>query len=180
LLLVIIAQGILTAGLLPICGERLWIDQLTSTSMFWVLGALAESILVAHFFFMETRDSERILHLAYNKQVPDEQALGGSISRNGVDDEQSQSVGWIEEEERGSIRRDGVDGEQSQSLGAIDEEDQDKDADKFEHLPPRRGLERRAALRKLTESVFQKQNESWRRKAIINLDTGCGNYLFDI
>ena len=51
LLLVIIAQGILTAGLLPICGERLWIDQLTSTSMFWVLGALAESILVAHFFF---------------------------------------------------------------------------------------------------------------------------------
>jgi hypothetical protein len=127
--------------------------------MFWILGALAESILVAHFFFMETRDSERILHLAYNKQVPVE--LGrSSIRRNGVDDEksQSQSVGWIDEEERGSRRRDGVDGEQSQSLslGAIDE----KDAEEYEHLPPRRSLERRAALRKLTESVFQKQNES--------------------
>ena len=123
---------------------------------------------------METRDSERILHLAHNKQVPDEQVLGGSSKRrNGIDDEQSQSVGWIDEEERGSIMRDGVDGEQSQRLGAIDEEEQDKDVDKSQHLPPRGGLERRAALRKLTESVFQKQKESWRRRAIINLDTGC-------
>jgi hypothetical protein len=151
--------------MLPVCGERLWIDQLTSTSMFWVVGALAESILVAHFFFMETRDSERILHLGYNKQALER----SPIRRKGVDDQQSQSVGWVGEEEQGSIRRDGVAGEQSQSLGAIDE----TDAEESEHLPPRRGLERRAALSKLNESVFQKQNESWRRRVIINLDKGC-------
>lgn len=150
LLLVIIAQGILTAGLLPICAERLWIDQLTSTSMFWVVGALAESILVAHFFFMETRDSERILHLAHHKQVLAEQALGGSVSRNGVENDHSDS------------------------LGAIDEEERERDAKESEYLPTRRrGLERRAALRKLTESVLQKKTESWRRKAITNLDKGC-------
>jgi hypothetical protein len=125
--------------------------------MFWVLGALAESILVAHFFFMETRDSE-ILHLADHTQAlagsisgnGNEQALGGSRSRHGVDDEQSQSINWI-----------------------ADDEEHAKDSEESEHLPPRRGLERRAALTKLTESVFQKNKESWRRKAIINLDTGC-------
>jgi hypothetical protein len=167
LLLVNIAQGILTAGLLPICKERLWIDSLTTGSSVWVLGALAESILVAHFFFMETRDSERMLHLAINKQVPDEHALGGSVTS-----------------------RDGIQDEQSQSLEAIDEEEQERD--ESEHLPPRTRfldypatpnprsvdapgprLERRAALGRLTESVLQKQTESWRRKAITNLDKGC-------
>jgi hypothetical protein len=152
LLLVIVAQGILTAGLLPICTERLWIDQLTSNSMFWVLAALAESILVAHFFFRETRDSERMLHLASITRAPDEHAIGGYKSRNGIHDEQSQSAEAIDEEE-----------------------EQEKDTEEYEHHPPRKGLQRRAALRRLPAhaSVFQEQTVSWRRKAIRSLDKGC-------
>jgi hypothetical protein len=145
LLLVIIAQGILTAGLLPICSERLWIDQLTSKSLFWVVGALVESIFVAHLFFMETRDSERILHLAsYSKRIPDEHAPSGYKSQDGIQDEQSQG------------------------LEAIDEEEQEKDAEESGHLPS--GT---AAVSKMASYALQNQTDSWRRKAIKKLDRGC-------
>lgn len=59
LLLVIVANSILTAGMLPICAERLWINVLTKSSYYWVMAALTESIIVAYLFFLETEDMER-------------------------------------------------------------------------------------------------------------------------
>lgn len=57
LLLVVIANAILTADILPVCQERIWIITLTTGSMYWALLALCESILVAYLFFRDRSDS---------------------------------------------------------------------------------------------------------------------------
>jgi hypothetical protein len=61
-------------------------EQLT---VFWVVGALAESIFVAHLFFLlETRDKERLLHLANTKRAPYKRAQGVSRSLEAIEEEE--------------------------------------------------------------------------------------------
>ena len=57
LLLVVIANAILTADILPVCQERIWVITLTTGSMYWALLALCESIFVAYLFFQDRSES---------------------------------------------------------------------------------------------------------------------------
>ena len=50
--LVVVAQQIVTSGLLPISNERLWIDRFITLSFYWIVFSLAQTVLIAYFFFL--------------------------------------------------------------------------------------------------------------------------------
>ena len=56
ILLVIVAQAIVTTGNLPICPERLWVTTLTTSSQYFVVASIMESLLVAYLFFVEKKE----------------------------------------------------------------------------------------------------------------------------
>jgi len=58
LLLVIVANGILTSGTLPVCKERLWVQALTRASTYFVFAAQIESIIIAYLFFADKNEEE--------------------------------------------------------------------------------------------------------------------------
>jgi hypothetical protein len=58
-MLVIIAQGISTADLLPVTNKTLWITTFTYGSFFWVLFANMESVFVAWLYFLEDDDDNK-------------------------------------------------------------------------------------------------------------------------
>ena len=60
-LLVIIAQDIVTSTLLPISDERLWINVLLNGSFYWVLITLLESVFVMWLLFVNDDGSHSIL-----------------------------------------------------------------------------------------------------------------------
>lgn len=54
LALVIVAQSITTSDLLPVTGDRLWIDKFVGWSFYWVIFGLVESVFVSYLSFMRT------------------------------------------------------------------------------------------------------------------------------
>mmetsp|Transcript_34234 Transcript_34234/g.50150 ORF Transcript_34234/g.50150 Transcript_34234/m.50150 type:complete len:498 (-) Transcript_34234:167-1660(-) len=57
-LLVIVAQAILTSDILPVTRERLWIDVLTQGSQYFSILAVAESLLVAYLHYIKVEPAE--------------------------------------------------------------------------------------------------------------------------
>eukprot|EP00567_Pseudictyota_dubia_P010235 CAMPEP_0197434680 /NCGR_PEP_ID=MMETSP1175-20131217/2379_1 /TAXON_ID=1003142 /ORGANISM="Triceratium dubium, Strain CCMP147" /LENGTH=610 /DNA_ID=CAMNT_0042963493 /DNA_START=59 /DNA_END=1891 /DNA_ORIENTATION=+ len=84
LLLVIVANAILTADMLPICSERLWVKGLTTSSYYFVIAALLESIAVAYLYFLETEDLEA------KKKKAEERDDGGSLSTEEEEEERKE------------------------------------------------------------------------------------------
>jgi hypothetical protein len=52
LALVVVAQQIATAGMIPVSNERLWIDKFIAWSFYWVIVGLLESVFVGYIFFL--------------------------------------------------------------------------------------------------------------------------------
>mmetsp|Transcript_13087 Transcript_13087/g.17532 ORF Transcript_13087/g.17532 Transcript_13087/m.17532 type:complete len:496 (-) Transcript_13087:415-1902(-) len=57
-LLVIVAQAILTSDILPVTEERLWINVLTQGSQYFSILAVAESLLVAYLHYIKVEPAE--------------------------------------------------------------------------------------------------------------------------
>jgi len=71
-LLVIVAQDIVTSELLPICNERLWIHDITYVSMYFILCALLESVLVGYLYFrIEDKKSRKEEEQEQEEELPD-------------------------------------------------------------------------------------------------------------
>ena len=73
----------MTAGVLPVCEERLWVTTLTDCSMYWVIAALLESLLVAYLFFAETQED---LSREEEARKREERRLGGVVESNDADE----------------------------------------------------------------------------------------------
>lgn len=52
LALVVVAQSIATAGMIPVSNERLWIDKFIGWSFYWVIVGLVESVGVGYLYFL--------------------------------------------------------------------------------------------------------------------------------
>ena len=70
LTLVIVAQQIVTSGLLPVSNAYLWIDKYVSWSFYWVIFGLVESVAIGYLFFI--REDLTIQHRPQpeDSQVP--------------------------------------------------------------------------------------------------------------
>jgi len=59
ILLVMVAQSIVTADMLPIAKPALWIDSFALWSYYWVVIAVFESVVVAYLYYAESEEEER-------------------------------------------------------------------------------------------------------------------------
>mmetsp|Transcript_1706 Transcript_1706/g.2524 ORF Transcript_1706/g.2524 Transcript_1706/m.2524 type:complete len:587 (-) Transcript_1706:2926-4686(-) len=59
LALVVVAQQIITSDRLPISREQLWIDQLVTSSFYWLVVVMVESVVIGHLFFVQEDAQQR-------------------------------------------------------------------------------------------------------------------------
>jgi len=96
LLLVIVANSILTADMLPVCPERVWVQVLTTASYYWVITAVLESIAVAYLYFLETEDLE-----AKKKKAEERDLMSATMEEEKRDQEKKD----CDHADRGSFAR---------------------------------------------------------------------------
>ncbi|KAI2491041.1 acetylcholine-gated cation-selective channel [Fragilaria crotonensis] len=70
LTLVIVAQQIVTSGLLPVSNAYLWIDKYVSWSFYWVIFGLVESVVIGYLFFIREDLTEQSVAQPEDSQAP--------------------------------------------------------------------------------------------------------------
>jgi hypothetical protein len=125
-LLVIIAQDIATANLLPITDQRLWINTFVVGSFYWVLICNLESVFVAWLFFMGDEHDEKARLEAEKKATEKQNTNGKTGNSTREQDPIVTDVAAGSSFQRDDEEQAGADGESSNSP-------QDQEASSSEH-----------------------------------------------
>ena len=67
LALVVVAQQIVTTGLMPVSNQRLWLDKFVAWSFYWVLLAVVQSVIIGFLFYIR-KDREEEHRLGPNDE----------------------------------------------------------------------------------------------------------------
>ena len=59
LALVVVAQQIVTADMMPVSDQRLWLDYFVSCSFYWVLVGVIESVLIGYIYYIRQDKADR-------------------------------------------------------------------------------------------------------------------------